>query len=125
MLRLRSSHNKPQVALLLILVLVSVTIGARSERVFRFDVQTWENIKQSSHLANHPVLRKVVAQWMRSAPGSQIEISYTEGEVGQVQATELQRGLVALGIPSKFLSLHGSNIDMAYMELSIIAAKKP
>jgi hypothetical protein len=110
---------------LLILMLVSGTIGATTGQVYRIDTQNSQEIRKASHLVNHPVLREIVLEWVKSIPRGQIEISYVQGKEGKMLAMGLRSGLIALGIPSKFISLHGSKIDMRYMELRVISAEKP
>lgn len=125
MLRLNKCDVNTPEMLLLILMLMSGTIDAATGQAHRILIQNWQDIRLASRLVTHPALRNVVREWMKSSPGSQIEISYIQGEEGKRQALELRSGLIALGIPSKSLSLHGSKVDMRYMELRVIAAEKP
>jgi len=110
---------------LLILMLVSGTIEATTGQVYRIDTQNLQDIRQVSHLVNHPVLREVVLEWMNSVPRGKIEISYVQGKDGEALSLGLRSGLIALGIPSKSISLHGSKNDMRYMELRVTSAEKP
>jgi hypothetical protein len=106
-------------------MIVSSTIGAATGQTHRIHTQSQQDIRQASQLVSHPVLREVVIEWMKSVPGSRIEISYVQGKEGKMQALKLRSGLIALGIPFKSLSLHGSKVEMRNLELRVIAAEKP
>jgi ABC-type transport system substrate-binding protein len=75
----------------------------------------WEIARSGESLLSLTVLNNVVSEWLFSVQGLQkdtqtninaiIDVQYPNGEEGEFWVQELTDWLVALGIPSRFISL--------------------
>lgn len=75
----------------------------------------WEIVRNGESILSHAVLSDVVRTWLSSVKNLQnnarplkseiIEIHYPGGEEGEVWIQELTDWLVALGVPSRFISV--------------------
>ncbi len=93
-----------RIALLVLLLLVSLSSSANTLRIFTLSADEWAQPRSGLAIIQFSAVRSAINYWEKGI-NSAILIRYPGGDSGEIWATELRDWMISLGIPSDYLQL--------------------